>query len=123
MSKKSINPYAVYLGRAIACTRIEHGMKRKDLVTASDVSYPFLAEIENGKKFPSFATLDFLAEALGCDSVYLLARAKQIGEDYPLPCEIALQHADGCTCWEVALQATDVRRGGANRNTQPAVTS
>ena len=117
MSKeKSVNPNAVYLGRAIACTRMEQGMKRKDLVAASGISYPFLAEIENGKKWPSFEMLDVLAEALGCASLYLLARAKQIGEDYPLPCSIALGHADTCICWEAALYSTDIRRG-ANRNT------
>lgn len=121
MSKK-VNANAVYLGRAIACTRLEQGMKRKDLVAVSGISYPFLAEIENGKKWPSFEMLDVLAEALGCASLYLLARAKQIGDEYPLPCEISLQHPGGCTCWEVALQATDIRRGGiANCNTQPAV--
>jgi transcriptional regulator with XRE-family HTH domain len=121
--EKSVNPNAVYLGRAIACTRMEHGMKRKDLVvaTGSGISYPFLAEIENGKKWPSFRVLDVLAEALGCSSLYLLGRAKQIGDDYPLPCEIALQHPEGCICWEVALAQTDFRRGGrgvAKNNTE-----
>lgn len=118
MSKSKKNANAVYLGRAIACTRIEQGMKRKDLVVATgyEISYPFLAELENGNKWPSFQMLDVLADALGCASLYLLARAKQIGDDYPLPCDIALGHADSCTCWEVALHSTDVRRG-ANRNT------
>ena len=118
MSKeKSVNPNAVYLGRAIACIRTEQGMKRKDLVKAAGISYPFLAEIENGKKWPSFEMLDSLADALGCASLYLLARAKQIGDAYPLPCWIALGHPDSCICWEVALRSTDIRRG-ANRNTQ-----
>jgi transcriptional regulator with XRE-family HTH domain len=115
MSKKE-NPNAVYLGRAIACTRLEQGMKRKDLVEAAGISYPFLAEVENGKKWPSFPMLDRIAEGLGVSSLYLFSRAKRISEDYPLPCWISLQHADGCTCWEVALQATDSRRG-AIRNT------
>ena len=117
MSKKNAN--AVYLGRAIACTRMEQGMKRKHLVEVADISYPFLAELENGHKWPSFAMLDRIAEGLGVSSLYLLARAKQIGDDYPLPCDIALGHADGCTCWEVALATTDARRG-ANRNTGAA---
>ena len=114
MSTKKVNPNAVYLGRAIACVRMEHGMKRKELVAATEnqISYPFLAEIENGKKWPSFAMLDVLAEVLGCSSLYLLTRAKQIGDDYPLACEIALGHEYGCTCWEVALAHTDFRRGG-----------
>jgi transcriptional regulator with XRE-family HTH domain len=89
MSKKE-NPNAVYLGRAIACTRIEQGMKRKDLVEAAGISYPFLAELENGHKWPSFAMLDRIAEALGVGSLYLFSRAKCIGEDYPV-----LQNATG----------------------------
>jgi transcriptional regulator with XRE-family HTH domain len=104
MSKKT-NPNAVYLGRAVACTRLEQGMKRKQLAVAAGISYPFLAEIENGKKWPSFATLDLLAEALGCASLYLLARAKQIGDDFPVIC------GDGCDCWEDAIHSTAVRRG------------
>lgn len=111
--EKAVNPNAVYLGRAIACTRLEQGMKRKQLVvaTGNQISYPFLAEIENGKKWPSFAMLDVLAEALGCSSLYLLARAKQIGDDYPVWCEIALQHDPSCTCSEAAIVATSLKRG------------
>jgi transcriptional regulator with XRE-family HTH domain len=109
--QKAVNPNAVYLGRAIACIRLEQGMKRKQLAVAAGISYPFPAEIENGKKWPSFATLDVLTEALGCDSVYLLTRAKQIGNDYPLPCEIALQHDEFCTCWEGVIVATSLKNG------------
>jgi transcriptional regulator with XRE-family HTH domain len=109
--EKAVNPNAVYLGRAVACTRLEQGMKRKQLAVAAAVSYPFLAEIENGKKWPSFPTLDALAEALGCDSVYLLTRAKQIGNDWPLPCEIAFQHAEGCTCSEDVIVSTSLKNG------------
>jgi|LakMenE01Jun11ns_1017448.scaffolds.fasta_scaffold9885269_4 transcriptional regulator with XRE-family HTH domain len=79
---KNVN--AIYLGRAIACTRIERGMKRKDLVAAAGISYPFLAEIENGKKWPSFQTLDVLAAALRTTSLDLLSRGKQIGDDFPV---------------------------------------
>lgn len=86
-------------------------MKRKQLAVAAGISYPFLAEIENGKKWPSFVTLDVLTEALGCDSVYLLTRAKQIGENWPLPCDIALQHAEDCTCSVDAIVATSVKNG------------
>ena len=79
---KNVN--AIYLGRAVACTRLERGMKRKDLAAAAGISYPFLAEVENGKKWPSFQTLDVLAAALRTTSLDLLARAKQIGDDFPV---------------------------------------
>lgn len=84
------NPNAVYLGRAVACTRLERGMKRKDLAAATGISYPFLAEIENGHKWPSFEKLDVIAAALRTTSLDLLARAKQIGDDFPV-----LQDATG----------------------------
>lgn len=82
MSEKNAN--AVYLGRAIACTRLERGMKRKDLAAATGISYPFLAEIENGKKWPSFQSLDVIAAALRTTNLDLLTRAKWIGEMFPV---------------------------------------
>lgn len=85
-----MNKNAIYLGRSIACSRIEHGMKRKDLAAATGISYPFLAEIENGKKWPSFPTLISISAALRTTTLDLLARAKQIGEDFPV-----LQNATG----------------------------
>jgi len=75
---------AVYLGRAIACARIERGMKRKDLVAAAGVSYPFLAEIENGQKVPSAVKLFAICTALGVRSSEILAHAEQIGRDFPV---------------------------------------
>jgi len=86
------NPYAVYLGRAIACTRLERGMKRKDLVAAAGISYPFLAELENGQKWPSIKMLGRVATALRTDIPSLLDRARQIGRDFPV-----LQDATGVT--------------------------
>lgn len=115
--KKAVNPNAVYLGRAVACTRLEQGMKRKQLAVAASISYPFIAEIENGQKWPSFPKLADIAEALGCDSVYLLARAKQIGEDYPLPCWNRVPgteecgDGDYCTCPDGVIHATALRNG------------
>jgi transcriptional regulator with XRE-family HTH domain len=39
-------------------------MKRKDLAAASGLSYPYIAEIENGGKVPSQRALQAIAEAL-----------------------------------------------------------
>ena len=115
MSKKKINPNAVYLGRAIACTRIELGMKRKDLAVTAGVSYPFLAEIENGKKWPSFPMLDKIANRLLVNSAYLLKRAMEIGDAFPIECpggwcERRLT-GYACDCWAegIAKRNTEVR--------------
>jgi transcriptional regulator with XRE-family HTH domain len=102
MSKKE---NAVYLGRAVACTRLERGMKRKDLVKAAGISYPFLAEIENGKKSPSLATLDSVAAALRTTSLDLPARAKQIGDDFPV-----LQEATGAYSRMLEQRTAEIMR-------------
>jgi transcriptional regulator with XRE-family HTH domain len=70
------------LGRAIAAAREERGWKRKDLVDRADISYPFLAEVENGHKQPSMAKLNEIAEALGMTAAALLARAGLIEEQF-----------------------------------------
>lgn len=70
------------LGRAIAALRGERGWKRKDLVEAAGISYPFLAEVENGNKRPSMTKLNDIAEALGMTSSELMARAHEIEERF-----------------------------------------
>lgn len=72
----------VYLGRALACTRIERGWKRQHLVEMVGMSYPYLSEIENGHKTPGSAMLARLADALGTTTAVLLARAEQIERLY-----------------------------------------
>jgi transcriptional regulator with XRE-family HTH domain len=45
---------------------------------ASGLSYPYLSEIENGKKRPSSRALEGIAEALGADGVRGVAHAGDI---------------------------------------------
>ncbi len=69
-----------YLGRAIASLRTARGMKRMDLKQASGLSYPYIAEIENGsKKSPSLKALAAIAAALGVSPAELQARAEELG--------------------------------------------
>src|SRR6266511_3101113 len=65
------------LGRAIKVLRAERGLERKELAEASGVSYPYLSEIENGKKRPSSNALLALAEALGIAPSDMLAMAEE----------------------------------------------
>lgn len=71
----------IALGRAIAAMRCERGLKRMELVVEAAVSYPFLAEIESGKKNPSKPTLDRIADALKVTPSELLAYAEMIERD------------------------------------------
>jgi transcriptional regulator with XRE-family HTH domain len=52
------------LGRAIRALRDERGISRRDLEKATGLSYPYLSEIEAGKKSPSSKTLRVIADAL-----------------------------------------------------------
>jgi transcriptional regulator with XRE-family HTH domain len=72
---------SVALGRAIAAVRVERGLKRMELVTLGQISYPFLAEIEHGRKSPSHQTLARLAAALRTTPAGLMARAESITAD------------------------------------------
>jgi hypothetical protein len=79
---------AVQLGRAIAATRAERGMKRGHLAESAGVSYPYLSELENGTKRGSTQKLAQIADALGLTSSQLLARAEALargGTGAPTP--------------------------------------
>lgn len=72
-------PNTEYLGRAIASMRTARGMKRMDLKQKSGLSYPYIAEIENGsKKSPSLKAVAAIASALGVSPVDLHARAEEL---------------------------------------------
>lgn len=73
----SLDPaYYEALGRAIQVLRVERGLARKELAEASGVSYPYLSEIENGKKRPSSESLLAIANALEMRPSELMERAE-----------------------------------------------
>ena len=71
------------LGRAIRAIRAEQGVERRELAERSGVSYPYLSEIENGKKRPSSRALVALAEALRMPPSELLQRAEELTPKVP----------------------------------------
>ena len=68
------------LGRAIKVTRTEQGVERKELARLSGLSYPYLSEIEKGKKRASTEALIPIAQALGLRQSELLERAERLLE-------------------------------------------
>ena len=68
------------LGRAIKVTRTEQGLERKELARLSRLSYPYLSEIEKGKKRASTEALLPIARALGLRHSELLERAEGLLE-------------------------------------------
>ena len=66
------------LGRAIKALRAEQGLGRRELADAAGVSYPYLSEIENGRKRPSSRSLLLIAQALGLRPYQLLQEAEQL---------------------------------------------
>ncbi|WP_200954424.1 MULTISPECIES: helix-turn-helix domain-containing protein [unclassified Nocardioides] len=53
------------LGRRIADRRDELGLSRKDLASATGLSYPYIAQIETGYRSPSMKHQFSIARALG----------------------------------------------------------
>src|SRR5947209_16525251 len=68
------------LGRAIRVTRTEQGLERKELARLAGLSYPYLSEIEKGKKRASTEALLPIARALGLRQSELLERAERLLE-------------------------------------------
>lgn len=66
------------LGRAIKVHRARQDLDRKELAERAGVSYPYLAEIENGKKRASSRALVSIAEALGLLPHELLETAEDV---------------------------------------------
>ncbi len=56
---------SVELGRLLEQRRHELGLSRRDLADQSDVSYPYVSQIETGDRDPSLRTMRKLAEVLG----------------------------------------------------------
>ena len=67
------------LGRAIHLRRVALGMKRRELAIAAGLSYPYVSEIENGRKEPSPKALRQLAEALDLAPSELVAVTDRSG--------------------------------------------
>jgi transcriptional regulator with XRE-family HTH domain len=64
------------LGAAIRHLRTERGFTRRQLEKATGLSYPYLSEIEAGKKSPSSRSLRVIADALGLEAHELMETAE-----------------------------------------------
>jgi transcriptional regulator with XRE-family HTH domain len=68
------------LGHAIRRLREQRALSRRDLERRTGLSYPYLSEIEAGKKSPSSKTLRVVADALGLEVHELMEIASREGE-------------------------------------------
>lgn len=66
------------LGRRIAGRREELGMSRKELAEATELSYPYVAQIETGYRLPSAKHQVTLARVLGMSLDDLFATAESL---------------------------------------------
>lgn len=101
------------INRTIAARRILIGMKRKHLAEHSGLSYPYICEIENGKKLPSTRSLDLIARALGWSLSELLDAARVTAEAGELPEGPERRSApalDGPTLSDVMAELRALRR-------------
>jgi transcriptional regulator with XRE-family HTH domain len=64
------------LGHSIRVLRTDQGLNRKELAEASGVSYPYLSEIEAGKKEPSYKVLVAIGGVLGVSPSEFMAEAE-----------------------------------------------
>jgi transcriptional regulator with XRE-family HTH domain len=84
----SIKTGDIELGRRIAARREELGMSRKQLAEATDLSYPYIAQIETGYRSPSTRHQVPLARVLGMSLDELFDTAEDLP---PVPERLAGQ--------------------------------
>jgi transcriptional regulator with XRE-family HTH domain len=68
---------AVMIGRVLREARLRAGLTLQQLAEVTDLSQPFISQIEHGHSMPSLLSLHKLAVALGTSSHALLARTAQ----------------------------------------------
>jgi len=77
------------LGDAIRLRRQEIGLSRREVAQRAGLSYPYLSELETGKKRGSPDSIRAVAEALGLGQDELWARADEIAGAAPLDADAA----------------------------------
>lgn len=69
------------LGLALVDLRKKLGYSRPDLANLASLSYPYVAELEKGRKLPSHDALERLAAALEVTPEELRNRAEQLAQE------------------------------------------
>jgi transcriptional regulator with XRE-family HTH domain len=70
----------IELGRRIAARRDDLGMSRKELAAATELSYPYVAQIETGYRLPSTRHQVILSKVLGMSLDELFGTAEDLPE-------------------------------------------
>jgi len=73
-----VNPADERLGRAVTVCRAERRMQRKTLAEQTGLSYPFLCDVEAGRRGMSGTTLAALAATFGLMPSDLLRKAHDL---------------------------------------------
>lgn len=73
----------IELGRKIATRREELDMSRKDLAEATNLSYPYVAQIETGYRLPSAKHQFILAKVLGMSLDELFGTEEELPRSAP----------------------------------------
>ena len=93
MTQEQQPQYHEAIGRTIKTVRTAQGIERRDLADRAGISYPYLAQIENGARKPSADVLLAIATALGMRPHDLLRTADELGApsfmDFPAPARTA----------------------------------
>ncbi len=86
MRQKADEQQKQALGAAIRARRKRMGLSRRDVERETEISYPYLSEIEAGKKNPSNSMLQRIGEALQTSPSELMAAAEQtMAQPAPAP--------------------------------------
>jgi transcriptional regulator with XRE-family HTH domain len=107
------------LGQLIRTRRQALGMRRRDLVEATGLSYPYVSQIETGYRLPSDRALRDLAAALQVDPMELASTFPQ--DRQPSVQRLSTPSARPEGWYSNPVFASDVRASGAPPSGPPSV--
>ena len=107
------------LGQLIRTRRQALGMRRRDLVDATGLSYPYVSQIETGYRLPSDRAVRDLAAALQMDPVELASTFPQ--DRQPSLQLLSTPSARPEGWYSNPAFASDVRASGAPSSAPPSV--
>ncbi|MBX3412371.1 MAG: helix-turn-helix transcriptional regulator [Pirellulales bacterium] len=83
----------IHIGKSIRKLRADRGISQQDLAASAELTPSFLSLVENGRRRPSLAVLQRIAEALGVPEEAIVWDAvdlpKGLNEDDRRICEMA----------------------------------
>ncbi|MEF2975769.1 helix-turn-helix domain-containing protein [Subtercola sp. YIM 133946] len=116
---QALDPQTLQLGAAIRAARLSKSLTLVELARLSNLSHPFLSQLERGHARPSMASLERIARALETSQLELLAGAAEQPVAGSWANDDALVLEDGVAAAAASASAAAATAAGASADARP----